>query len=121
MTSLNAQRYRVLIAGICSLLLTIGIARFTYTPLLPIMKAQVGLSYLAGGWLATFNYMGYMSGALLAASISQLSIKFYIYRVGLVVAVLSTIAMGLTDNLVLWAILRYIGGLTSVCARDCRW
>lgn len=115
MTSLNAQRYRVLMAGICSLLLTIGIARFTYTPLLPIMKAQVGLSYLAGGWLATFNYMGYMSGALLAASISQLSNKFYIYRVGLVVAVLSTIAMGLTDNLVLWAILRYIGGLTSVC------
>ena len=115
MNSLNAQRYRVLIAGVCSLLLTIGIARFTYTPLLPIMKVQAGLSYLAGGWLATFNYMGYMSGALLAASISQLRIKFHLYRIGLVVAVLSTAGMGLTDNLVLWAMLRYIAGLTSVC------
>lgn len=115
MTSLNAQRYRVLIAGISSLLLTIGIARFAYTPLLPIMKAQVGLSYLAGGWLATFNYMGYLSGALIAASISQLRIKFYIYRIGLVVAVLSTAGMGFTENIVIWALLRYFAGATAVC------
>lgn len=114
-TLLASQKYRVFIAGICSLLLTAGLARFAYTPLLPIMRDHAGLSFLASGWLATFNYIGYMTGALLAASISQLQVKYRLYHLGLIIAVLSTAAMGLTDNVVLWAILRFIAGLTTVC------
>ncbi len=113
--SVEAQKYRVFIAGVCSLLLTAGLSRFAYTPLLPIMREQAGLSHLASGWLATFNYMGYMTGALLASSISRLRVKYYLYHIGLVVAVLSTSGMGLTDNVVIWAILRYVGGLTTTC------
>ncbi len=114
MAALQLQKYRVFIAGVCALLLTAGLARFAYTPLLPLMKAQANVSDLVGGWLATFNYMGYMSGVLLAASISQLKIKYHLYRAGLVLAVLSTAAMGLTTNVALWAVLRYIAGATSV-------
>lgn len=106
-------RYRVIFAGICALILTVGLARFAYTPMLPIMRDQAGLSHLAGGWLATINYAGYMSGALLAASISNLRWKFMLYRLGLVIAVVSTVAMGLTDNVVVWAGLRYISGFSS--------
>ena len=113
--AIDAQKLRVFIAGVCSLLLTAGLARFAYTPLLPIMRDQAGLTYLASGWLATFNYMGYMSGALLAASISRLQVKYHLYHIGLVVAVFSTAAMGLTDNVIIWAILRYIAGLTTTC------
>ncbi|MEY8879083.1 MAG: YbfB/YjiJ family MFS transporter, partial [Leptothrix sp. (in: b-proteobacteria)] len=65
------------------------------------------------GWLATFNYLGYMSGALLAANISSLQLKFRLYRVGLVLAVLSTLAMGWTTDALLWTALRYIAGLSS--------
>ncbi|MCL2344660.1 MAG: YbfB/YjiJ family MFS transporter [Desulfobulbus sp.] len=108
-----ARRWRVIAAGVCALILTVGLARFAYTPLLPVMRDQAGLSYLAGGWLATINYAGYMSGALLAASISDLGRKYALYRVGLVIAVLSTAAMGLTDNVMLWAALRYVAGLSS--------
>ncbi len=107
------QRYRVIFAGICALILTAGLARFAYTPMLPIMRDQAGLSHLAGGWLATINYMGYMSGALLAAYISDLGRKYVLYRIGLVIAVISTLLMGFTDNLILWAILRFIAGLSS--------
>lgn len=106
-------RHRVILAGICALILTVGLARFAYTPMLPIMRDQAGLSPLAGGWLATINYAGYMSGALLAASISDLGRKFILYRIGLIIAVLSTAAMGLTDNLTLWAGLRYVAGFSS--------
>ena len=115
MASLHWQKYRVFIAGVCALLLTAGLARFAYTPLLPIMKTQAHLSDLAGGWLATFNYMGYMTGVLLAASISRLQIKYHLYRLGLIIAVLSTAAMGFTDNVMLWALLRYIAGAATVC------
>ena len=70
------QRYRVIFAGICALILTAGLARFAYTPMLPIMRDQTGLSHLAGGWLATIKYLAYMSGALLAAYISDLGRKY---------------------------------------------
>lgn len=109
----QGERYRVIFAGICALILTVGLARFSYTPLLPIMRDQAGLSHLAGGWLATINYAGYMSGAILAASISDLGKKFMLYRFSLLIAVLSTAAMGLTSNVVLWAGLRFVAGFSS--------
>lgn len=100
-------------AGVCALVLTVGLARFAYTPMLPIMRTQAGLSYLAGGWLATINYAGYMSGTLLAASISNLRTKFLLYRAGLILAVLSTAMMGMTDNVWIWGALRYLAGFSS--------
>lgn len=109
----SEERAQVYIAGICALILTVGLARFAYTPLLPIMHQEAGLSALAGGWLATFNYLGYIVGALLAASISNLNHKFLIYRAGLLIALFSTAAMGLTTDVTLWAVLRFIAGFSS--------
>ena len=109
-----APKARVVIAGICALVLTVGIARFAYTPLLPVMRDHAGLSVAAGSWLATINYAGYVSGVLVTATISQLEHKFVLYRLGLVLAVASTAGMGLTHSLLGWAILRYIAGLSSV-------
>lgn len=113
MMNSNTQRWQVLAAGIVSLILMLGIARFAYTPLLPIMQQQTGLGISAGGWLAAINYLGYFSGALIASLISDLVLKDHLYRIGLVVAVATTAGMGLTDNLWLWAILRFFAGLSS--------
>ncbi len=112
-TASQAQRLRVLFAGICALVLTVGLARFAYTPMLPIMRSEAGLSALAAGWLATFNYAGYITGAMIAASIGSLRQKFVLYRIGLVLAVVTTAALGFTDNPVLWAVLRFLSGLSS--------
>jgi predicted MFS family arabinose efflux permease len=112
--SRNTDRYRVIFSGICALILTVGLARFAYTPMLPIMQREAGLTYLAGGWLATFNYMGYMAGALLAATTGEPKQKFYLYRAGLVIALTSTAAMGLTENVALWAVLRFVSGFSSI-------
>jgi len=109
-----APKARVVIAGICALVLTVGIARFSYSPMLPVMRDHAGLSVVAGSWLATINYAGYVSGVLVTAAISRLQHKFVLYRLGLVLAVASTAGMGLTHSLLGWAILRYISGLSSV-------
>lgn len=108
------ERYRVLFSGICALVLTLGLSRFAYTPLLPIMRNQAGLTVLAGGWLATINYAGYMTGAILASSTSNLQLKYRLYKIGLVLAVVSTITMGMTQNVVAWAIMRFVGGFSSM-------
>ncbi|WP_221793541.1 YbfB/YjiJ family MFS transporter [Oceanobacter mangrovi] len=113
-SAVSSQRYRVIAAGIFALMLTVGLARFGYTPLLPVMQQQAGLSDLAGGWLATFNYLGYISGVILASLVKDLLTKFFIYRLMLIVALLTTLAMGLTDNLLLWGLLRYLSGLSSI-------
>ncbi|MBC8210033.1 MAG: YbfB/YjiJ family MFS transporter [Gammaproteobacteria bacterium] len=107
------ERYRVLVAGILSLVLTMGIARFAYTPLLPIMQQQAGLGLSEGGWLASINYIGYLCGAITASLISNLILKDRLYRLGLVLAVITTAGMGLTENLWLWSLLRFVAGFCS--------
>ncbi|WP_210397815.1 YbfB/YjiJ family MFS transporter [Motiliproteus sediminis] len=108
-----AERIRVLIAGILGLMLMMGVARFAYTPLLPVMLEQAGLTPAQGSWLASINYLGYLSGALFASSITDMSLKDRLYRLGMVVALLSTAGMALTSDWILWALLRYVAGLSS--------
>jgi predicted MFS family arabinose efflux permease len=114
--TLRATRLKVLSAGISSLILALGVARFAYTPLLPLMQQQVGLGVAAAGWLAAINYAGYLSGALIASRISSLVLKDRLYRIGMVLAIVSTLVMGLSTNLVVWALSRYVAGLTSAAA-----
>ena len=110
---MQSQQIKVFIAGICSLVLTMGIARFAYTPLLQVMQDANIVNDAVGGWLAALNYVGYLSGTIIAASISNLILKDKLYRMSLIIAVISTIAMAWTENWVIWAIWRYLAGLTS--------
>lgn len=90
-----------------------GIARFSYTPLLPLMHEQAGLPLSHAGFLAAINYTGYLCGALLASLINDIVIKDRLFRIGMVIAVASTVMMGLTDNFTIWSISRFIAGLSS--------
>jgi len=101
----------VLLGGICALVLTIGLARFAYTPLLPQMQAQAGLGVADGGLLAAINYAGYMSGALLAAWIESPRWRQRLYVWGLPLALLVTALMGWSSSFWPWALSRYVGGL----------
>ena len=110
------DRAKVLGAGAFSLILGLGVARFAYTPLLPLMQQQAGLGVAGAGWLAAINYVGYLSGALIAALIGDVVVKDRLYRVGMVLAVLTTAMMGLSTNPVLWALSRYLAGLASAAS-----
>lgn len=105
--------WQVIAAGICALVLTVGLARFAYTPLLPLMREDAGLSAAQGGWLATFNYLGYLLGTLLAARVGDMQQKFRFYRIGLVLAVAATALMGVTTQPWAWSLLRLVAGLSS--------
>lgn len=107
------DRIKVLSAGIFSLILALGVARFAYTPLLPLMQHQAGLGVAAAGWLAAINYAGYLSGALIASLISDLVLKDRLYRIGMILAIVSTAMMGVTTDFTVWALSRYVAGLSS--------
>lgn len=112
----QGQRIKVLGAGIFSLLLALGVARFAYTPLLPLMQAQAGLGIAEAGWLAAINYAGYLAGALTASLISDLVLKDRLYRIGMVVALVSTVVMGLSTDVAVWAVSRFFAGLSSAAS-----
>src|SRR5271165_4746514 len=75
----DMDRYKVLCAGVFSLILALGVARFAYTPLLPLMQQQAGLGVAEAGWLAAINYIGYLTGAVAASLIGDLVLKDRLY------------------------------------------
>jgi predicted MFS family arabinose efflux permease len=51
--------------GLLVLASAMRIGRFAFTPILPLMQHDAGLTIAQGGWLATGNYLGYLAGALI--------------------------------------------------------
>jgi predicted MFS family arabinose efflux permease len=107
---MDSSRFKVLASGIFCLILTMGIGRFAYTPMIPIMFEQAGLTKVMAGWLATINYAGYMLGALTATLVSSLLAKDRIYRSGLVIAIVTTFMMGVSQEPWVWALSRFAAG-----------
>jgi predicted MFS family arabinose efflux permease len=103
----------VLASGIFALVLTMGVARFAYTPMLAYMQAQAGMGEALAGWLAGWNYLGYLSGVLLVTRLRDLKVKDALYRAGLVLAVVTTGMMALGQSPVLWGMSRYLAGLST--------
>lgn len=101
------------VAGFCSLALVMGIARFGYTPLLPPMSEGLGLSATEGGALAAVNFAGYLSGGLAAGFVRRVAHQAFLYRLGLVVAVVTTLLGAVVEDYGLWAVMRFLSGLSS--------
>jgi predicted MFS family arabinose efflux permease len=103
----------VLASGVFALVLTMGVARFAYTPMLAYMQAQTGMGDALAGWLAGWNYLGYLSGVLLVTRLKDLMLKDRLYRIGLLLAVLTTGMMALAESPLLWGASRYLAGLST--------
>ena len=100
---------RIAAAGLVALAVAMGIGRFAFTPIMPMMEADAGLSLRAAGWLAAANYLGYFLGALGAARLSLTQAV----RGGLLLIAVATFAMGLTHVLALQLLLRLVAGVAS--------
>lgn len=103
--------WQVIIGGMSGLVLSIGLARFAYTPLLPALQLQTGLSDASAGALAAINYAGYISGALAASWIDDVRWRHRLYSMGLWLSILTVAGMALSTWMPAWALWRYLGGL----------
>lgn len=90
-----------------------GVGRFVYTPILPAMHAQAGLSTVAGAHLATANYVGYLAGALAGIAFPAATRSPAVMRGALAVLVASLAAMSLTGSEPVWLTLRCAAGVAS--------
>jgi predicted MFS family arabinose efflux permease len=105
----------VALAGLTAAAVAMGIGRFAFTPILPMMQQDFGLSMSDGGWLASANYLGFLFGAVSAISVRVRSTTAV--RVGLVVIAIVTLGMGLTTEFAIWIILRALAGIANAWAQ----
>jgi predicted MFS family arabinose efflux permease len=112
-----ARPWHVALAGMVSLAVAMGIGRFAFTPLLPMMLADGVVDLPTASWLASANYLGYLVGALLCTFQPWRGrpepTRFV--RGALVATVLLTLAMALHLPGA-WAALRFAAGVASAVA-----
>ncbi len=113
--------WTVALAGMVALAVAMGIGRFAFTPLLPMMLHDQWLDLPQACWLASANYLGYLVGALLCMLQPKLWRRFpslppfigtHWLRGGLVATGLLTLSMALPLP-ALWPWLRFLAGVAS--------
>lgn len=102
---------RIALAGMAALAVAMGIGRFAFTPILPMMLNDAGLSVVAGGYLASANYLGYLLGSLIA---TRLHVRDEVAVPGSMLLIgMATLAMGFVDHYPTWLLLRLIAGIAN--------
>ena len=99
------------LAGLAALAIAMGIGRFAFTPILPMMQAEGHVSVVEGGWLASANYAGYLAGALTAAAL-PFTARATI-RAALATVAATTLGMGIAPDVASWLLLRFAAGVAS--------
>jgi hypothetical protein len=97
--------------GLVGLASAMGVGRFAFTPLLPLMQEAGTLSLAQGGALARANYLGYLVGAVLCMTLSPSPGRAA--RAGLAAVAALTAGMGLTEAFPAWVALRFLAGVAS--------
>lgn len=103
----------VVLAGAVLLLVVHSLGRFIYTPLLPYLVADGMLTATEGASVATWNYLGYLIGALLAIRWYRPDQIRLALPVAMGVHVITTLAQTQVDSTSLLAGMRLVNGVAN--------
>jgi hypothetical protein len=111
---------RLAVAGLVALAVAMGIGRFAFTPILPMMLHDRVVDLRGASWLASANYIGYLAGAAMCTVQPMVWARLgwravdapSLVRAGLVGTGLLTLGMALPFDAA-WAALRFAAGLAS--------
>jgi predicted MFS family arabinose efflux permease len=103
----------IAIGGLIAMAAALGIGRFIYTPVLPSMIEDIGLSRGQAGLIAGANFAGYLAGALAAASPRLRGGQRGWMLSSLAASAITTAAIGMTSTLSWFLVLRFVGGAAS--------
>ena len=106
--------WALLLAGALTLAVAMGIGRFAFTPLLPLMMRDGQLDAAGGAELAAANYLGYLVGALSAGRLAGQPLR--LVRWCLPAIAVLTAAAGLVHSPLAWGLLRFGAGVGSAWA-----
>jgi MFS family permease len=101
------------LAGTLALASAMGFGRFSFTPILPGMMADLGLSASDAGLIAAGNFAGYLVGAVLAGHGFAAGRERSLGIASLVANALLLAAMATTQNVLLFVLIRFLAGVAS--------
>lgn len=90
-----------------------GFSRFGYTPIIPLMQRDIGISEWDIAMLASANYVGYLIGAYISRKPWLRNRLRTWLGLGLVFSVILLAAMPLAVDQTLWTLLRLLAGFLS--------
>jgi len=94
-------------------MIAMGIGRFAYTPILPLMQKDINFSNTVAGFIASSNYAGYLLGAILTGVIPLNRYRALSLKISLIISIITTALMGITYSYLIWYVLRFISGVSS--------
>eukprot|EP01155_Anaeramoeba_flamelloides_P042268 Anaeramoba_flamelloidesc36051_g1_i2.p1 GENE.c36051_g1_i2~~c36051_g1_i2.p1 ORF type:complete len:368 (+),score=-12.09 c36051_g1_i2:3-1106(+) len=106
------KNFNILLAGILSIVIGVGVARFAFTTLLPPMLEDF-ISISDAGILASINFAGYLAGAIFSIFLKDIHSKVKYFRIGIVVDIICTLVLAYSKDENLWFISRLIAGFAS--------
>jgi len=109
----NFEALKIIVGGICGMVVVMGIGRFAFTPILPLMQRDLGVSNTLAGWLAGLNYLGYLLGAVICIITPPLIRSRTVASSALLLSIATTFLMSLTVSEFWWSVLRLVGGFVS--------
>lgn len=101
--------------GMLVLTLGMGLGRFLYTPMLPVMMAEGAFSFSQLSWIASGNYAGYLAGSLLFSfgAFHQPSRLRPFLLVSALASGLLILAMAWLPPFILVLLIRFLAGVAS--------
>lgn len=112
MSNPKRNAHSVVLAGSASLAIAMGVGRFAFTPILPMMLQDGAIDLSFAGELATANYVGYFVGALAAMLVPRNWSPTSVIRLTMIATVLLT-AMMAAPYADAWVALRFLAGVAS--------
>jgi predicted MFS family arabinose efflux permease len=109
----NDPSFRFACGGSLAMAAALGIGRFVYTPILPVMLDGLHWSKTEAGFVAASNFLGYLIGAVVAARQIRPGRQRWALIVALLISALTTGGMAVPHNLAILMVLRLLGGATS--------
>ncbi|MDG4915304.1 YbfB/YjiJ family MFS transporter [Mesorhizobium sp. WSM4983] len=113
MKAASPSPLRLALAGMTALAVAMGIGRFVYTPILPGMMEELHLTPADAGWIASANYLGYLIGALAAASGWAHGRERLLMFASLAASAVLAALMGLNETMAAFLAIRFLAGLAS--------
>ncbi|MBX3596904.1 MAG: MFS transporter [Rhizobiaceae bacterium] len=113
MTFFPSTAVRLAFGGMAAMAVAMGIGRFVFTPILPSMMDELGLSPAQAGWIASANYLGYLVGAFATMGAWAGGRERSMMLCGLGASTILTAAMGLSESLAAFLLIRFLAGVAS--------
>jgi predicted MFS family arabinose efflux permease len=118
--SSSGEPWKTALGGLLAMAAALGIGRFVYTPILPLMIDALGWSTADAGLVASANFLGYLAGAVIAGwPVFAAAARGWLL-IALAVSAATTAGMSVPWDIYAFMAVRFIGGAASafviVCA-----